>query len=658
MKMFIVQLLLLAQLASSQVSNVYYRTYSSCSTAAITTEVTTSGACFSGSGVSPTTYDILITCSSSPFWTASYFPSRSACEGASSFTLSGNSTICSLQTTNDGTLPMSFDCGYNTSAPSINPTNAPFTSTSFPTFSPGSTYTPSWAPTAIPGVVYAQVKSTVKCSSTNSGTQSYAFANNSCASAESFYIQSLTSPFTYTSGYYQYKIVCNYQATASPWTLTLYNPTSSCSTVVGTASSSGGGGCVNVNVTTTSESTVTTTIHPITVDCGYLQPSIAPTFSPTGSAITVSVSQTCTSNALGVYSQATNACQANLVFATSGINGTVGFVVNCDSYTSTSAWTLLMYGQPTCQGTFATFTASGSSCQLLYNPNFQVTLPVAIDCAGYGIPSLTPTVSPVVSDPTFAPVSVSNAPSSVASSRQPTIQPTQPTSQPSSRPSYSIYSYTAPRFTSLATTASRTTITVTGTLDLSSKYAGIIYCAALTNATNLTSTSMVVTSGKSLGYVSNTRTFSLAITGLTPVTVYNVYCYVATTSGFVNSLATVRSTKTISTTQCCKTLTFTSRPSYVNSDSSTYTTATAATVYTFTYALQSLPSNTLTVTPTLFYANGSSIKSSILRVNPSSATFRSTSSSLTSSFTLQVTFLTMFSAAVAQFSIVLFRLEV
>ena len=105
-----------------------------------------------------------------------------------------------------------------------------------------------------------------------------------------------------------------------------------------------------------------------------------------------------------------------------------------------------------------------------------------------------------------------------------------------------------------------------------------------------------------------------------------------TVNGVASSTSSVIATKKDVTTACCKLLTYTNAPSFVQGYLPTYTSSSPTSLYVFTYTLSSAPASSVTITPTVFNSAGSA--SSALAVLPASTVFTSTATSLTGSFVL------------------------
>jgi hypothetical protein len=127
-------------------------------------------------------------------------------------------------------------------------------------------------------------------------------------------------------------------------------------------------------------------------------------------------------------------------------------------------------------------------------------------------------------------------------------------------------------------------------------------------------------------------TLSVTFTGLLASQTYAMYCYVETSLGTGNAFSEVLKTRTIETTNCCKTLAFTNSPLFIFGDVSKYTKSNTKFIYLFTFSLSSAPLISLQVAP-MFKAIGSMLMSTDIVAIPSIFNFASTSQ-LTGQFLL------------------------
>lgn len=252
-------------------------------------------------------------------------------------------------------------------------------------------------------------------------------------------------------------------------------------------------------------------------------------------------------------------------------------------------------------------------------------------------PSQQPTTQPS-RQPSSQPTGKPSSQPSAQPTRQPSAQPTsQPSSQPSQHPSSQptsapTFHPAAPKVVSITISVTSTTLSLVATLDENSVYAGTVYCAAFSADSTIASVDQIMTSGVSTTYASKASSVSLVISGLTPLTTYDSYCYVVTVQGFTNGLQELLNTKRQSTTTCCKTVLWANNPVAIYSDTSKYDNSLANT-YTFSVRINFVPKKTVVFTPVITNAtSGAIISSSVLRTSPTSLSFSSSSSILTTNF--------------------------
>jgi hypothetical protein len=184
----------------------------------------------------------------------------------------------------------------------------------------------------------------------------------------------------------------------------------------------------------------------------------------------------------------------------------------------------------------------------------------------------------------------------------------------------------------------RTSLTLSVTLiktrivkgDVSS---GFLYCVATTNGSAPSSIGSVKAPVSDVASWKNfvttfpigstfPLTSSVTFTGLVALQAYAMYCYVETSLGTGNLLSEVLGTKTVQTTACCKTITFTNSPTFIFGDVKKYTVSSTKTTYIFTYSLSSAPLKSLQVAP-VFRLNG--VVSTAIVATPSASNFSSIS---------------------------------
>jgi hypothetical protein len=111
-------------------------------------------------------------------------------------------------------------------------------------------------------------------------------------------------------------------------------------------------------------------------------------------------------------------------------------------------------------------------------------------------------------------------------------------------------------------------ITLNVTFSPPASYPGRMYCAALltTGNTTIDNVGQIVAAGAFVPYFEGDYRANIAISGLRALSSYVTYCYFETAQGVGNNLATVRATRELHTTACCKTIAFTSAPSVLYGD--------------------------------------------------------------------------------------------
>eukprot|EP01033_Poteriospumella_lacustris_P006837 gene6837-4925_t len=128
----------------------------------------------------------------------------------------------------------------------------------------------------------------------------------------------------------------------------------------------------------------------------------------------------------------------------------------------------------------------------------------------------------------------------------------------------------------------------------------------------------------------------VTMTGLQALGDYTVYCAIRTIDGSSSTLSNVLSVAKTVTTACCKTMSFTSTYPFVYNQETLYS-AGYLTAVSFTYALSTIPKNSVTVTPLLYATTtGQALSSSAYSISPASRTWTSSSSNLPSTFTVVV----------------------
>eukprot|EP01033_Poteriospumella_lacustris_P023332 gene23332-biopygen7964 len=222
-------------------------------------------------------------------------------------------------------------------------------------------------------------------------------------------------------------------------------------------------------------------------------------------------------------------------------------------------------------------------------------------------------------------------------SRQPSSIPSRlPTSQPSQSPTIL---YKAPEVIQSYSNVSSSSAMVTWGLDENCKFAGTLYSGLFSADSNVTTISQIQAAGVAVQYQSFQRMVVVQHTGLTPYTSYDVYAYVETLAGYVNSKGVALASKQTFTTGCCRSLQFTQSPAFVYADSSKYASLSSDASYSFRYALSTAPSQDVTFVPLVQYANGTVLPSTLVSTYPVSTTFTSSAASaaaLQGSFILKI----------------------
>lgn len=463
-------------------------------------------------------------------------------------------------------------------------------------------------------------------------------------------------------------VQCSSISTAATWSVFLYEAGTTCGVYAG-GNTGSGLTCTTIEVTNYFYALYSGTVTvPVVVDCSTnsispsrtptvipsarpsvvpsIIPTRAPTVFPTAAKVAEVWTQTgCANEAVFVYQLTSGVCSTVTMYVTTGSSSSYDMQVTCTTGSTTSSWTAALYtSESGCTVSNGNLASSGSSCTSINATFFNgdiadVVIPVTINC-GYGQPTVLPTRVPTVVPsrlPTYVPTAVPTRPTA-----SPTPRPSQtPTFAPSATPTLTP---AAPKITNLTIdTITLSTIKLTATLDSNSRFAGRMYCASLTNGTNITALSQVTSSGFSSSYIANAASVSVAMSSLIPVKTYSVFCAIVTNIGYATPVVNINKEELVITTKCCKSVTFSNKPLFIYADPSQYTTNSKSTTYTFTYSIQAAPNFVnLTVTPLLCFANGSRISSRYLQVDPTSATFSPQSaSSLSSSFILLVSLLSV-----------------
>jgi REJ domain len=139
---------------------------------------------------------------------------------------------------------------------------------------------------------------------------------------------------------------------------------------------------------------------------------------------------------------------------------------------------------------------------------------------------------------------------------------------------------------------------------------GTLYCAAFDNGTSPSSTGSVKSAvtdgahshGAFTAIPSNTSfpvTLKVHLTGLNSVQSYSTFCYVESSVRRGSTLSQVLATRRVTTTLCCKLISYVSSPASVFGDISKYATSSPS-LYLFSYLLSDSPLIGVTITPIVF----------------------------------------------------------
>lgn len=199
-----------------------------------------------------------------------------------------------------------------------------------------------------------------------------------------------------------------------------------------------------------------------------------------------------------------------------------------------------------------------------------------------------------------------------------------PTSQPSQSPTIV---YKAPEVVQSYSNVSSSSTVVTWGLDENCKFAGTLYSGLFSAGSNVTKISQIQAAAVAVQYQSSQRFVAVQHSGLTPFTSYDVYAYVETLAGYVNSKSVALASKHTFTTGCCRSMKYTQSPAFVYADASKYASLSSDASYSFRYSLSTAPSKEVTIVPLVQYANGTTVPSTLVSPYPTSITFSSSASS-------------------------------
>jgi len=161
--------------------------------------------------------------------------------------------------------------------------------------------------------------------------------------------------------------------------------------------------------------------------------------------------------------------------------------------------------------------------------------------------------------------------------------------------------------------------------------AGTIYCAALEENYDLTSSQTVKSRGYSTAvYTAGVESLVITISGLAPVTKYDVYCYSEDFSTHSMPIDVVLASKVTATTECCRSLLFDSSYTTILE----YDESISSSESVFSFYLDSTPeiSTTVSVAVVPITCTSGFLQTSVPAALPDSFVFTSTSSSLYASY--------------------------
>jgi len=277
-------------------------------------------------------------------------------------------------------------------------------------------------------------------------------------------------------------------------------------------------------------------------------------------------------------------------------------------------------------------TASGKSTNLLSvtkNEISTVTSAVYTTLTEQFSPSSTPTSAPTkLAIPTSSPTSVPTK--YVPPTSHPSSQPScQPTSVPTSYPTLAIE---LPQVSSIVISSSKTSIDLTVSLTAKRLYAsGFLFCLS-SSSSSFSSYSLLESYGVVGSFRNFTEKVSLTLTGLIPSKSYYVYCAIKTSEGYESPSSKILQSRTIATTSCCRSISFTKVPGFVYGDLSRYSSDSVA--IQFQFSISYIPEALLLVTPSLTSTSTADTAVSLITIIPSTITFSPNSSSSFSSFIL------------------------
>ncbi|KAJ1385041.1 hypothetical protein B484DRAFT_15390, partial [Ochromonadaceae sp. CCMP2298] len=165
--------------------------------------------------------------------------------------------------------------------------------------------------------------------------------------------------------------------------------------------------------------------------------------------------------------------------------------------------------------------------------------------------------------------------------------------------------------------------------------AGNVYCAALSVGGSVASVLAISEADASAAAIATEEGLvTVTITGLSPDTTFDVYCYTDDFSSYAMTLEAALLTKVSASTQCCREiLSVAAPPSIIQ-----YVTGSAAAESVFQFGLDSLPTAALTVSISIqryTSCSSSTLQSTSAVVTPVSYSFSAASTALTGGFTVR-----------------------
>ena len=177
-------------------------------------------------------------------------------------------------------------------------------------------------------------------------------------------------------------------------------------------------------------------------------------------------------------------------------------------------------------------------------------------------------------------------------------------------------------------------------LQLNLTAAGTSHCAAFPRGSQVASTAQIYSGGHTVQSISPGSPVAVRISGLSPSTSYDVYCYTEDFKGHSMDLQTSTAHKVTVVTACCKQIIMGLVHDRIYDSSSSQSKSP---VYAFAFSLNAYPAAAITVAATVSATNCSGdagrmkasaapVAHSLPSVSPNQFSFSPTSSTLTSSF--------------------------